>query len=69
MSTLIRDMHMDFQILSVHDHITKLCRQQAHVIQINENAYVRNTWQSEAPHKKYKILKLGGGQEYDRSSD
>jgi hypothetical protein len=33
------------------------------------NANVHNICQGEASHKKYKGLKLGGGQAYDRSSD
>jgi hypothetical protein len=31
--------------------------------------YVRNIGQGEARHRKYKRLKLGDGQAYDRSSD
>jgi hypothetical protein len=53
----------------VYDYMTKLSRQQAEVIQNHENANVRNTGQGEAQHRKYKRLKLGGGQAYDRSSD
>jgi hypothetical protein len=49
--------------------MTKLSRQQAEVIQNHENADVRNIGQVEARHRKYKRLKLGGGQAYDRSSD
>jgi hypothetical protein len=49
--------------------LTKLSRQQAEVIQNQENANVRNIEQGEARHKKYKSLKLGGGQAYNRSSD
>jgi hypothetical protein len=33
------------------------------------NANVRNIGQGEPRHRKYKRLKLGGGQTYDRSSD
>jgi hypothetical protein len=47
----------------------KLCRQQAEVIQNHDNENVRNIGQDEARHKKYKRLKLGVGQAYDRSSD
>jgi hypothetical protein len=43
--------------------------QQAEVIQNNENANVRDIGQSEPRHRKYKRLKLGGIQAYDRSSD
>jgi hypothetical protein len=49
--------------------MTKLSRQQAEVIKNHENANVRNIGQGEARHMKYKKLKLGGGQAYDRSSD
>jgi hypothetical protein len=49
--------------------MTKLCRQQAEVIQQHENANVRNIGQGEQRHRKYKRLKLGGGQAYNRSSD
>jgi hypothetical protein len=45
-----------------------LCRQQAEVIQNHENEHVRDIGQSDARHKKYKRLKLGGGQAYDRSN-
>jgi hypothetical protein len=53
----------------VYDFITKLCRQQSEVIQNHANPNVRNIGQGEAQHKKYKRLKLGGGQAYDHSSD
>jgi hypothetical protein len=51
------------------DFITKLCRQQAEVIQNHVNPNVRSIGQGEAKHRKYKRLNLGGGQAYDRSSD
>jgi hypothetical protein len=51
----------------VNDYITKLCRQQAEVIQNHDNDNVRNIGQGEARHRKYKRLKLGGGHVYDRS--
>jgi hypothetical protein len=46
-----------------------ICRQQAEVIQNHDNENVGNIGQGEARHRKYKSLKLGGGQAYDRSSD
>jgi hypothetical protein len=58
-----------FQITYVYDFITKLCRQQAEVIQNHVNPNVRNIGQGETQHRKYNMLKLGGGQAYDRSSD
>jgi SET domain-containing protein len=47
----------------------KLCRQQAEVIQNHENANVRDIGKVEERHRKYKILKRGGHQAYDCSSD
>jgi hypothetical protein len=60
---------MAFKLPYVYDYITKLCRQQAEVILNHENENVRNIELGEAPHRKYKRLKLGGGQAYGRSSD
>jgi hypothetical protein len=54
-----------FKLPYIYDYITKLCRQQAEVIQ----NHVRNIGQGEPRHRKYKRLKLGGGQAYGRSSD
>jgi hypothetical protein len=45
----------------IYDYITKLCRQQAEVIQNLENANDRNTGQGEPRHRKYQRLKLGAG--------
>jgi hypothetical protein len=67
--TPVRDFHMAFQIPFVYNYITKLCRQQAEVIQNHDNENDRTTGQGEVRHRKYKRLKLGGGQAYDRSSD
>jgi hypothetical protein len=58
-----------FKIPYVYDYITKLCRQQAEVIQNYDNENVRNIGRREARHRKYKRLKLGSGQAYDNSSD
>jgi hypothetical protein len=59
-STPIRELHMAFQVQYIYDYITKLCRQQAEVIQNHENANVRDIRTGEARHRKYKRLKLGG---------
>jgi hypothetical protein len=64
-STPIREMHVAFQIPYVYDYITKLCKQQAQVVQNRENIYVRNFGQGEARPIKYNKLKLGSGQTYD----
>jgi hypothetical protein len=61
-------MHVAFQIPYVYDYITKTCRQQAEVIQNQENENVRSIAQGEAPHRKFKRLKLGGGHVSDCSS-
>jgi hypothetical protein len=64
--TPVRDLQMALKIPHVYDYITKLCRQQAEVIQNHDNNNVRNIGQGKARHRKYK---LGGGEAYDRSSD
>jgi hypothetical protein len=62
--TLIREMHMAFQLPYVYDYMTKLCRQQAEVILNHDNENVRYIGQGETRHRKYKRLKLDGGQAY-----
>jgi hypothetical protein len=66
--TPVRDLHMAFQIPYVYDYVTKICRQQAKVIQNHENENVSYIGHGEARHRKYKRLKLGGGHVYGRSS-
>jgi hypothetical protein len=53
----------------VYDYTTKLCKQQAQIIQNHENIHAGNIVQGEARHRKYNKLKLCGGQEYDRERD
>jgi hypothetical protein len=67
--TPVRELHKAFSIPYIYDYITKLSRQQAEVIQNHENVNVRNIGQGEARHRKYKRLKLGGGQAFDRSNE
>jgi hypothetical protein len=67
--TLVRYFHTAFNPPYVHDYIIKLCKQQADVIQNNENKYVPSVGQGGARHIYYKRLKLGGGQAYGRSRD
>jgi hypothetical protein len=67
--TPVHDLHGAFNLPYVYDYITKLCRQQAAVIRNREKEHVRSIGQGEARRNKYKRLKLGGGQAYDRSSD
>jgi hypothetical protein len=66
--TTFRDLHLAFKILYVYDSMTKLCRRQAVSVLNHENPNVRAIVQGEARYRKYKRLKLGGGQAYDRSS-
>jgi hypothetical protein len=66
--TPVREMHMVFHSLYVHDYMTKLCRRRAEVILNHGNKNVRNIGQGENRIRKYKRLKLGGGQAYNRSS-
>jgi hypothetical protein len=54
--TPVRDLHTAFKIPYVYDYITKLCRQQAEVIQNHGNENVRNIGQGETRHRKYKRL-------------
>jgi hypothetical protein len=67
--TQVREMHMAFHLPYVYDCMAKLCRQQAEVILNHDNENVRYPGQGEARHRKYKRLKLGGGQAYNRSSE
>jgi hypothetical protein len=47
--TPVRDFHMAFHLPYVYDYITKLCRrQQAEVIEYDENEHVRGIGQGEA---------------------
>jgi hypothetical protein len=62
-------MHVAFKIPYMYNYITKLCRPQAEVILSLRNPNVRDIGYGEAVHRKYKMLKLGGGQAYDRSAD
>jgi hypothetical protein len=65
--TPTRDFHVAFKIPYKHDFVTKRCKQQTEVIQNHENVNVRNIGQSEVQHRKFKRLRLGGGQTYDCS--
>jgi hypothetical protein len=46
----------------VYDYITNLCRRLAEVIQNHENEHVLGIEKGEVRHRKYKKLKLGGGE-------
>jgi hypothetical protein len=67
--TLVRNLHMAFKHPYIYDYVIKLWRRQAEVKQNHENANVPNNVQGENRQRKYRMLKLGGYQGYDRSSD
>jgi hypothetical protein len=67
--TPVRELHMAFQVPYIYDYVKKLCRQQTEVTQNHENTNVRDIGKGEARQRKYKSLKAGGVQAYDRSSD
>jgi hypothetical protein len=67
--TPVRELHVAFKIPYVYGYITKLCRAQAEVILNHMNQNVRDAGQRETMCRKYKTLKVGGGQAYDRSAD
>jgi hypothetical protein len=69
MCTPVRDVQTAFNLPYVCDYIIKLCRKQAKVILNYENCPVHSIGQGEDRHRKYRRLKLGGGQAYYRSSD
>jgi hypothetical protein len=48
----VHDLHMAFNLFYVYNYITKLCRQQAEVIQNHENEHVLSIGQGEARHRK-----------------
>jgi hypothetical protein len=55
---------MIFKIPYLYDFITKLCMEQATVKLSHENVNFCIIGQGEAWRRKYKRLKLGGGQAY-----
>jgi hypothetical protein len=58
-----------FKIPYVYDYVSKLCKTEAEVTLNNVNPNILGTGQGEVRHRKYKRLKFGGGQVYDRSED
>jgi hypothetical protein len=57
--TPVYDLHAAFNLQCVYGYITKVCRQQAEVVQNHENEHVHCIGQGESRHGKYKRLKLG----------
>jgi hypothetical protein len=69
--TPVSEMHTAFNLpyIYIYDYIITLCRKQTEIMRNHENEHVRGIGKREARHRKYKRLKFGGGQAYDRSSD
>jgi hypothetical protein len=67
--TPVRELQVAFKIPYVFDYVTKLCKTQAEVILNHVNPNVHCIGRGEAGQRKYKRLKLGGGQAYDRSAE
>jgi hypothetical protein len=67
--TPVRELHLAFKIPYMYDYMPKLCRLRTEVIPTHENPNVHGTGQGDSRHKKYKRLKLGDSQAYDRSAD
>jgi hypothetical protein len=67
--TPVHNLYIAFNLPYVYNYITKLCRQQAEVIQNHDNEHVRSIRKGKTWHRKYKKLKLGGSKAYDCSSD
>jgi hypothetical protein len=59
---------MFFEVPSIYDYRTKLCGQQAEIMENHEHVNVRDIGKGKARHRKYKRLKLGASQAYDRSN-
>jgi hypothetical protein len=66
--TPVCELHKAFNIPYIYDHITKLCRKRAKITQNHGNANGRNIGKGEPRHRKFKRLRLGGGQAYHCSS-
>jgi hypothetical protein len=61
-------MHVAFQIPYVYDYIKNNAGNKQKSSKNHENENVRCIGQGEAPHRRYKRFKLGGGHVYDCSS-
>jgi hypothetical protein len=68
MRSSVRDIHVAFYIPYVYDYITKSCRQQTEAIQNHESENIHSIEQGETSHRKYEMLKLGGGHLYNVSN-
>lgn len=65
----VHELPAVFKIRYIYGYMTKLCSTQAELILNLVNQNVHDIAQVEVNHRKYKSLKLGGSQAYNRSSD
>jgi hypothetical protein len=65
--TPVRELHTAFNLPYVYDLMQATST--GHTKAREWTEHIRSTGQGEARHRKYKRLKLGGGQAYDRPSD
>jgi hypothetical protein len=68
-STSVLELRVACKTPYVYDYITKLFRTQAEVTLNHVNKILLGIAQGGAMHGKYKRVKLGGGQAYDRSAE
>jgi hypothetical protein len=61
----VREFYTAFKIPYVYGYINKLFMTRTEVILNHVNSNINVIGQSEAMHRKYDRLKLGGGQTYD----
>jgi hypothetical protein len=54
----VRDLHTAFNLPNVYDYKTKLCRQQAEVIQNHANEHVRGIGQENIRDLNFAVVKL-----------
>jgi hypothetical protein len=63
------ELHVTFKSPYMYEYITKLCSIQAEVILKHTNPNVHGIRQREVRYRKYKVLKLGGGQAWNHTAD
>jgi hypothetical protein len=63
--TLVLDLHVTYKLAHIYDHVTKLRKQNADVVQNHENIDVQN----QTIKRSNKKLKLSARQAYDCLTD
>jgi hypothetical protein len=67
--TPVRELHVAFNIPYVYGCVTEECRIPSGAILSHVNPNVLEIGQGEIRYRKYKRLKFGGGQAYNRSTN